>query len=84
MLPAILLDPSVEETIREVIRQTSTGAFLTLDPDTTQRFLRVVTESVGKYTANTQKPVLIASMDTRRYVHRLIEGEHYGPPVVSY
>ena len=60
------------------------GAFLALDPDTTQRFLRAVTESAGKYTANTQKPVLMASMDIRRYVRRLIEGEHYGLPVVSY
>ncbi len=84
MLPAILLDPSVEETIRKAIRQTSAGAFLALDPDTTQRFLRAVTESAGKYTANTQKPVLMASMDIRRYVRRLIEGEHYGLPVVSY
>ena len=31
MLPAILLDPSVEETIRKAIRQTSAGAFLALD-----------------------------------------------------
>ena len=29
-------------------------------------------------------PVLLASMDIRRYVRRLIEGEHYRLPVVSY
>lgn len=32
MLPAILLDPSVEETIRKAIRQTSAGAFLAIVP----------------------------------------------------
>lgn len=84
MLPTVLLDPSVEETIRKVIRQTSASAFLALDPDTMQRFLRAVTEPAGRYTANTQKPVPMASMDIRRYVRRLAEGEHYGLPVVSY
>lgn len=84
MLPAILMDPSVEETIRKAIRQTSAGAFLALDPDTTQRFLRGVTQAAGDYQSNTQRPVLMASMDIRRYVRRLIEAEHYGLPVVSY
>ena len=84
MLPAILMDPSVEETIRKAIRQTSAGAFLALDPDTTQRFLRAVSDAAGKYQSSTQKPVLMASMDIRRYVRRLIEGEHYALPVVSY
>lgn len=31
-----------------------------------------------------QMPVLLASMDIRRYVRRLIEAEHYRLPVVSY
>ena len=81
---AIGCEKQAAAAIRKAIRQTSAGAFLALDPDTTQRFLRAVTESAGKYTANTQKPVLMASMDIRRYVRRLIEGEHYGLPVVSY
>lgn len=84
MLPAILMDPSVEETIRKAIRQTSAGAFLALDPDTTQRFLHGVAQAAGDYQSNTQRPVLMASMDIRRYVRRLIEAEHYGLPVVSY
>ncbi len=84
MLPAILMDPSVEETIRKSIRQTSAGAFLALDPDTTQRFLRAVDAAAGKYRQKTQRPVLMASMDIRRYVRRLIESEQYELPVVSY
>lgn len=84
MLPAILLDPPVEETIRKAVRQTSAGAFLALDPDTTKRFLKAVTTAAGDYQNRQQKPVLVASMDIRRYVRRLIEGDHYGLPVVSY
>lgn len=84
MLPAILMDPSVEETIRKAIRQTSAGAFLALDPDVSRRYLEAVTEAAGPYVSKTQKPVLLASMDIRRYVRRLIEAEHYGLAVVAY
>ncbi len=84
MLPAILMDPAVEETIRKAIRQTSAGAFLALDPDTSRRFIEAVSAAAGDYRRQLQVPVLLASMDIRRYVRRLIEGEHYKLPVVSY
>ncbi len=84
MLPAILMDPNVEETIRKAIRQTSAGAFLALDPNVTQQFLKAVDAAAGQYKLKTQRPVLLASMDIRRYVRRLIESDHYELPVVSY
>ena len=84
MLPAILMDPSLEETIRKAVRQTSAGAFLSLDPDTSQRIIKAVGEAVGKHKGSTQKPVLMASMDIRRYVRRLIESKYYELPVMAY
>ena len=84
MLPAILMEPSLEETIRKAVRQTSAGAFLSLDPDTSQRIIRAVGEAAGKYKNSTQKPVLMASMDIRRYVRRLIESKHYELAVMAY
>ncbi len=84
MLPAILIDPSVEEMLRRAIRQTSAGAFLSLDPDTSKRFLDAVSDAAGNYNQHTQKPVLLASLDIRRYVRRLIEGKLYNLMVLSY
>jgi len=84
MLPAILMDPSLEETIRKAVRQTSAGAFLSLDPDTSQRIINAVGNAAGQYKNSTQKPVLMASMDIRRYVRRLIESKHYELPVIAY
>lgn len=85
MLPAVLLDPNVEETIRKSVRQTSAGAFLALDPETTQIFMASLKEFASETNLTyTQKPVLITSMDIRRYVRRLIEGDYYSLPVVSY
>ena len=84
MLPAILMEPQVEETIRKAVRQTSAGAFLALDPDTAQRFLKAVGAAFGAERQATQYPVLMASMDIRRYVRRLIEAEYFELPVVAY
>ncbi len=84
MLPAILMDPSLEETIRKAIRQTSAGAFLSLDPDTSQRIIKAVGEASEKSRNSTQKPVLMVSMDIRRYVRRLIESKYYELPVMAY
>lgn len=72
ILPAILLEPSVEELIRKSIRQTSSGAFLALDPQSSRRFLKEVGRALGKRNRNL---VIIASIDIRRYVRRLIETE---------
>ncbi|WP_298067821.1 type III secretion system export apparatus subunit SctV [uncultured Mailhella sp.] len=84
MLPAILMDPSLEETVRKAIRQTSAGAFLSLDPNTSQQIVTAVTEAAGKSLGSSQKPVLMVSMDIRRYVRRLIEGKLYELPVMAY
>ncbi len=84
MLPVILMDPTVEETIRKAIRQTSAGAFLALDPDTTQRFTQAVRNAVGNNLQSSQKMVFMASMDIRRYIRKLIETDFYDLPVIAY
>ena len=80
ILPAILLEPSVEELIRKSIRQTSSGAFLALDPQSSRRFLKEVGRALGKRNRNL---VIIASIDIRRYVRRLIETDFYNVPVLD-
>ncbi|CAQ83149.1 MULTISPECIES: type III secretion system export apparatus subunit SctV [Photorhabdus] len=84
ILPAYLLDQQVEEQIRSGIRQTSAGSYLALDPAVTQNFLEQMRKTVGDLTQMQNKPVLIVSMDIRRYVRKLIEGDHHSLPVLSY
>lgn len=84
MLPVILMEPALEETIRKAVRQTSAGAFLSLDPATSQRILAAVESTAGNFRASPQKPVLMVSMDIRRYVRRLIEPKFYELPVMAY
>jgi type III secretion protein V len=84
LLPAVLLEPAVEEAVRKAIRQTSAGAFLALDPETSRRLIAAIQALADKYRGQEQKPVLLASMDIRRYLRRLIEAEFYEMPVLSY
>jgi type III secretion protein V len=84
ILPAYMLSPDLEETIREGIRQTSAGSYLALDPDVTQRFVAAVRDAVGDRRRQASRPVLVVSMDIRRYVRKLIEQDLYELPVLSY
>jgi type III secretion protein V len=84
LLPAYLLAPNVEETVRGAVRQTSAGSYLALDPTVGKRLLDNLKKSVGDLAARAQRPVLLTSMDIRRYLRKMIEQDLYDLPVLSY
>ncbi|WP_051261611.1 type III secretion system export apparatus subunit SctV [Desulfovibrio inopinatus] len=84
ILSAYILDPGVEETVRDAIRQTSTGSFLALPPDTSKALVDAVVDNVGDLTGVNPTPVLLTSLDIRRFVRKLIEATLYELPVLSY
>jgi type III secretion protein V len=84
MIAAYLLEPDVEEKIRKAIRQTSSGAYLALDPVSVKKLLQSVRKEVGNLWESNQRPVLLTSMDVRRYTRKLVEQEFYDLPVLSH
>jgi type III secretion protein V len=84
MLPAYLLAPQLEETVRAAIRQTAAGSYLALDPAVARKLVESIKKAAGKGAAGAVRPVLLASMDIRRYLRKLIEGELYELQVLSY
>lgn len=84
ILPAYLLTPDVEDTVRNAIRQTSAGSYLALDPNQARKLVQNVKKRVGDIRRQASRPVLLTSMDVRRYVRKMIEGELYELPVLSY
>ncbi len=84
VLPAYLLAPAVEDTVRNAVRQTSGGSYLALDPATSRQLLENIKKTVGDLTRSMHKPVLLTSMDIRRYMRKMIEQELYELPVLSY
>jgi len=77
ILAVYLLDPAVEDVVRKAIRQTSAGSYLALEPDMAKKVVNAIKEEVGDFTHETNLPVLLTSMDIRRYVRKLIELEFY-------
>ena len=84
ILAAYLLDQDLEDAIRGGIRQTSAGSYLALDPILTNKIVQMILETVGDLSRSTYKPVLVTSMDVRRYVRKMIEQDIYALPVLSY
>ena len=84
VLPAYLLAPTVEDAVRGAIRQTSAGSYLALDPQLSKKLVENVKKTVGDLTVSAHRPILLTSMDIRRYVRKMIEQELYELAVVSY
>ena len=84
-LPVYLLEPDLEDTVRKAIRQTSSGSYLALEPAVSDRIVLKIKEVVGTDSNPwAMSPVLLTSMDIRRYMRKLIEVELYYLPVLSY
>jgi type III secretion protein V len=84
MLPAYLLSPAIEDQVRAAIRQTSGGSYLTLEPAASKKIVSAVRTVVGEPSKAAQKPVLLTSMDIRRYVRKMIEPDMPDLAVLSY
>jgi len=84
ILVVYLLEPQTEETIRKAIRQTSGGSFLALDPATSKRLVDEIKAKVGGALHRERTPVLLTSMDIRRFLRKLVELELPDLPVLSH
>lgn len=85
-LAVYLLDPEIEDMIRNAIRRTDKGNYLALEPDITQDLV----ESVGKEIAShpfppgARPPVILTTAEIRRYFRKVIELEFPQLAVLSY
>jgi type III secretion protein V len=80
-LGVYLLDPMIEEAVRESVQRTASGSYLALEPGLSRDILRAIGQAIP---ATVHAPVVLTSADIRRYVRRLIETEHPRVAVLSY
>ncbi|MBL7686071.1 MAG: type III secretion system export apparatus subunit SctV [Deltaproteobacteria bacterium] len=85
-LAVYLLDPEIEDMVRNAIRTTEKGNYLALEPEMTQE----IVESVGKEIAShpfppgARPPVILTTAEIRRYFRKIIELEFPQLAVLSY
>jgi type III secretion protein V len=69
-LSAILLDPGIEQAIRQCIKPTPAGNYLAMPPENAMALTERIAEIAGDAS---QGVALVTSMDIRRYVRKMIE-----------
>jgi type III secretion protein V len=79
-----LLDPEIEEVISNSIRQSENGNYLALEPDTAQEILKTFESELANIPQSAQRPVVITTMEVRRYLKKLVELHHPELAVLSY
>lgn len=85
-LAVYLLDPEIEEMIRNSIRRTEKGNYLALEPDVTQEIVECVGKEIAShpFPPGAKPPVILTTAEVRRYFRKIIELEFPQLSVLSY
>jgi type III secretion protein V len=79
-LPAVILNPELEEKLLQSIRVTSGIVQMSLQPHEAEKIIHSIVSSINKHS-----PVaLVSSVQIRRHVRKMIENECFDTPVLSH
>jgi type III secretion protein V len=79
-LAALMLDPALEELLRQSVRVSGGVSQLALEPQVAQRISQSVAHAVGRH----RPAALVTGIDVRWHLRKLIEPECFDTPVLSY
>lgn len=80
----VTLDPKVEQSIMSSVKQTEQGAYLTLDPDTSQKIIKATEKEISKLESLGRAPIIITSPIVRMYFKKLTQDYLKDLIVISY
>ena len=83
VLHALLLDPQIEQTIRESIHRTDKDSYLAIEPSVSRDIVEAVQRQLAQSGLG-QPLALLTNLDVRRYTRRLLELDCPNLPVLSY
>jgi len=83
VLLAMVLEHDVEQAVRDALRETQVGIYLAMDADTSDRLVSAVRRGLAG-APDRAMPVLISSLDVRRYVRGLLVKNGIDVGVLSY
>ena len=84
VIPAYLVAKEIEDAIRGAVRQTSGASYLALSPDLHRQIITSMKKTIGNVEHHTLPPVLLAPMDIRRFMRKIVERDFADLPVLSY
>jgi type III secretion protein V len=85
-LAVYLLDPDIEEMVKNAIRRTEKGNYLALDPEITQEIVEAVGKEIAShpFPPGARPPVILTTAEIRRYFRKIVELEFPQLSVLSY
>lgn len=83
-LRVLLLSPEFEDVVRKGVRQTSGGSFLNLEPSASEDLIDRLTVGLDSLHVPQKDMVILASVDIRRYIKKLVEGRFRELDVISF
>ena len=83
-LSVLLLDPNLEETIRDSINQTEQGPYISMEPRIAQEIYTALNAKIKKFDTLNQEPVVLTSPVVRLYFKKLIEHSFKNVVVLSF
>lgn len=75
VMPSILISSDLEDSVRDAIRNTANGSYLALDPNISNKVVAKLKEIVAKHKSISVKPILLVTLDVRRYMRSIVERE---------
>ncbi|KVD78009.1 type III secretion system protein InvA [Burkholderia sp. ABCPW 14] len=83
-LNTVVLSAEIEEMVNKGVRQTSTGAYLNLEPAKAEELLDMLALELGRIGYSQRDVVLLTTMEIRRFVKRLVESRFPDLEVLSF
>lgn len=84
VISAYLLSKSIEDEVRGAIRQTSGASYLALSADTQRRLISSLNAAIGDVSRHALTPVVLAPMDIRRFMRKIVERDFPTLAVLSF
>lgn len=84
IIPAYLVSKEIEDVVRGAVRQTSGASYLALSPDVHRQLIAAIKNAVGSVGQHTLPPVILAPMDIRRFMRKIVERDFPELAVLSY
>ncbi|MBN3492012.1 EscV/YscV/HrcV family type III secretion system export apparatus protein [Vibrio neptunius] len=79
-IPMLIIGDSIENQIRESIRQSAVGAYSALEPEEEQHIIALIKDKLP----SRMPCVLLTSLDVRRYLRKIVEPTMPMTPVLSF
>lgn len=85
-LAVYLLDPEIEDMVKNAIRRTEKGNYLALEPEITQEIVEAVGKEIAShpFPPGARPPVILTTAEIRRYFRKIVELEFPQLSVLSY